>query len=277
MNIIRERNTKWVSTAILTIFVLICFYAYQSRSENTQRHTPFTARYTETSTNQLTGIATQRAYLYHAVRGDGTISFGSLVPQLGYRRIRSRIEKKEVSVTDSLKLKTTLDYSYLPITLPRHAMPSDCSPQGPGVSSLGIETILNYTAYRYKRIVVRPDGTKREMTQWFAPDLQCWEIQQITRKYDAAGDLSGVFEKKMTEVTTGEPDDGLFAIRNDYAEVTPSAREKAALLQNIMDREGLDGVARHKIPPSMELLWKQQDEYYDSVMRKRLQLISATK
>jgi len=272
MNIVRRRSAKWMYLGMLPIVALIVgFLAHQSRSQINQGSVPFTARYTETSTNTLTGRAVQMPLLYMAVRSDGTTSSGSLDQRVGYSRIRSRQEKREVTVNDFLKLKTTLDYWYILLTAPRRAMPSDCRPEGSGVSSFGAEMIGNYAAYRYQRITVLRDGTKREFTQWLAPDLGCWEIQQTTHRYNSKGVLDGLFEKKVTEITPGEPNDALFAIPNDYVEVKTSERQKAVLLQNVTDREGSASASKHEIPLSVESQWKQADDHYDAVANKRWQ------
>jgi hypothetical protein len=278
MNVSRGRSAKWISFGVLPLGALVFgFLVHQSRSQMIHGSLPFTAHYSETSTNTLTGRVVQMPLLYMAVRSDGTTSSGSLNQRTGYRRIRSRQAKKEVTVNDFLKLKTTLDYGYIPFTPPRRTMPADCRPHGSEFSSLGVEMIGDYRAYRYQFMTVLTDGSKREYTQWLAPDLGCWEIQQTTRGYDSRGVLDGLFEKKVVEITPGEPDDALFAVPDAYVEVKPSEREKALHLQNVTDREGSERATKREIPLSIETRWAQADERYEAVANKRWQPPSPAK
>jgi hypothetical protein len=269
MNILRRH--KWVALFVLSSASIYAVFVHYTQS---QVPVTFTARYIESSTDVIRGRTAVKQPLYWAVRSDGATSGGWLDPKEGYRRITSPSARWEADLSDPLKLKTTLDYSYITLTVPRRSKPADCRPSGPVVTLSGLEMIGDYRAYRYRLIMPRSGGEKEEADQWFAPDLNCWDIQLRARKYDVSGNLTGLFEKKVTELTLGEPDEALFAVPADYIEVAPSERSKRALLRSIYERGGSDAVARYAIPSSLQSMWKHLDERYNSVTNKKWQPLS---
>lgn len=269
MSVIGSFRTKWIYVSMIVFAALIVgLSSFHSKLQIGDDTVPFTARYAETSVNPITGQTVQMPLLYMAVRSDGTISSGSMDPRLGYRRIRNRQHKVEVTVSDFLRIKTTLDHGYIPFTPPRRALRPDCRPRVEGVEAIGVRAVAGFRAYGYRMVRVLPDGSKREHVQWLAPDLGCWEIQQVTRRYDPKGTLEGVFEKKALEVELGDPDSSLFRVPEDYREVKPSERARAVHLLNVADREGSEMAAKHRIPLGVEARWAHEDEHYEAVANR---------
>ena len=149
MNVVGRRRINWLRLGMLLMGGLILgAVVHQTRSQIQPNQAPFTARYTETSTNTLTSRTLQKPLLFIAVRSDGVTSSGSLDQQIGFRLIKDRHTKREVTVNDFLRLKTTLDYGYIPFTPPRRALSPDCRPDASGFTALGSEMIVNHQAYR---------------------------------------------------------------------------------------------------------------------------------
>jgi hypothetical protein len=262
MRIRHKRTTKWlaiVAVAAPAIYLL----AYHSMSQVVEMQTPFTVSFAEISTNPVSGRTFQKPQLYFAARSDGSSVLGSSDLRNGWRRIRNPKEKFEVTVADSLKLKTTLDYSYLPIFSAKKSHAADCYQKGAAL--IGIETVQGYRTYHYQRINALANRGKHQIDQWLAPDLNCYDIRTTGQRYNMDGIVDGVFEKRVLEILPGEPEVKLFAIPDDYAEVASSVREKAMTLRMISDREGADAAAKHIIPISVEKTWSRLDEHYDSV------------
>ncbi len=154
-NMIKRMMSK---LSVLSITAIGFIYMWsRADSDNVKPPIAFTAYYTETSTDPTTGRSFQKQQLYWATRGDGTISFGWLDRQYGWRILRNPSSKTEVTVADPQKLKTTLDYSYIPLNIGRPRHPSDCRPDA-GVSLMGMDTINDFEAYHYQRQTILRDG-----------------------------------------------------------------------------------------------------------------------
>jgi hypothetical protein len=242
-------------------------FAYRSMSQVHQPLTPFTARYSEMSSNPQTGRTVHKQQLDWAVKSDGSVSRGSLEGRYGQRTILDFTAKREVTVSDALKIKTTHDYSYIAGNAHPRSQPSDCRPGG-AITSLGMDLILGYKAYGYRRTTALAAEGRMDTDQWFSPDLNCWEIKLVAHKYNVDGTLTGLFEKNISEIVVGEPSDSLFDIPEEYAETKPSEREKTVLLQMVKDREGSERAANHKVPNSVSESWIARDEKYNAVTTK---------
>jgi hypothetical protein len=276
MKIIKSQDVKWLFWGLIPLIVMSSvFLIHQTRSQVVDDWVPFTAFYTETSQNVTTLKTLQIPQLYAAVRSDGSRSSGSLDLRLGYRKIKDRRENKDITISDFLKLKSTLDYSYIPISTPRRLITSDCrTAAGVGAQLIGYDTIAGYDAFHYQLSTVLSDKTKRELNQWLVPDLGCWEIRQLSRKLNTEGVLQGIFEKTITKVIPGDPDISLFNIPADYKEVKSSDLERALHQQKVTDRDGVYGALKDETPICILERWRQANDHYDAVANKSWQPIA---
>lgn len=78
----------------------------------------------------------------------------------------------------------------------------------------------------------------------------------------------GLFVKKTTRVLPGDPDGAFLDAPAEYADSTPSDREKAVLLQSIKDRKGSSGAAGYRMPPAVPSLRGSQDDAYNAMTKK---------
>jgi hypothetical protein len=248
---------------------LIGLFTFESMSQIRQQHTAtaFTARYSETSTDTATERTAQRQHLYWAVRSDGSISAGSLDERYGQRSVLDYSKKLDVTLSDPLKLKTTRDYSYLDVPRKNTPKSPDCRPEG-SVVSLGTDTIGSYKVYGFQKVNAQPGGAREEADQWLAPELDCWNIRYVVRRFDGNGHLTGLFERKTSAIVEGEPEEKLFEIPEGYSETKPSEMEKAVILQMVTDREGVSGASEHVIPSHLQFMWSEQDAHYDAVTNR---------
>ena len=263
MNQLRKRIGLYTGFA-LALCVLVVF-ALNSTVRGQEPSLPFTALYNETSTDPTTGHTAQKQNLYWALRSDGAISTGWLDDRHGQRNIRDIRGMRDVTLSDFHKLKTTVDFSNLGIAIPSRSKLSDCRPDAT-VSFLGTGRVEGYDTFRYQRITPLGDG-RVEATEWYAPGLGCWCIQAEGRRYDSEGTLTGLFVKKTTRVLPGDPDGSFFDVPDEYAETTPSDREKTVLLQSVKDREGSSGSADFRISPAVQSLLESQDDVYNAMKK----------
>ncbi len=272
-----ERRTAIAKWGAISIACLILAYSAvrYSISQAQWRPMPFTAEFTESSTSLLTGKSFTRSK-YWAIRQDGATSYGTVGEYNGMRKIVNLPERKEVSLSDRLKLKSTQDFSYLQKRLRmRNKLDSMCRPPASrpegAYSLIGEEVIGGFHAYHYQApIEMRRDGTSFEDNYWLSPQLNCFELQHIAYWRDSSGATTDIFEKKTSRVTLGDPQSDLFDVPADYREVKPSELQRSVLLANVQDREGFEPASRHRIPLKVEQWLAVLDSFYDKVKRRQV-------
>ena len=235
----------------------------------------FMAEYTETSLSPQTGVSAQK-HMFRAVRSDGSTALGSTDNPEHERLVKDFPRKLEIVIADHAKLKTTYDYSSEFAALParpRRVQSPTCQPRTSRVQKtfLGEDTIEGYRAYHYQAsLKTYADGTTQDGHYWYAPALDCFEVQLKAYKRDGSGTLTGVFEKKITRVQVGEPPPALFDIPAEYREVKPSELERAALAGSVRAPQGDDAAEQLSVPKGVQQHWDDLDQRYESVRNKRL-------
>ena len=91
------------------------------------------------------------------------------------------------------------------------------------------------------------------LTQWFAPELGCFVLQQTAEKLQSDGSYRLMSEYKLQSVRTGEPDPALFVVPSNYVEMRPSEQER-----RLIDHLGVT-------PPDMTGQWAHEDQSYDQM------------
>jgi hypothetical protein len=254
--------------------LLVYLSVRPSRSQSGGSPVPFTAEYTETSTNPNSGVSAQK-HLFWAVKSDGSRSLGSTDDLDHQRLVKDLPHKREIVLSDHAKLKTTYDYSFAFATMPprpaRIANPTCMQNTRVPYASLGEDVVAGYRTFHYQAPLKNDaDGTTEDHHYWYAPDLDCFEVLLKAYKHDSTGTLTGVFEKRITRVRMGEPEPQLFEIPADYREVRPSELEQAAITGKVRTREGSDAADKLVVPEGIRRNWDALDRKYDSVKQKRL-------
>lgn len=246
------------------IFIGLCALRWQIGQAD--RNVPFTAEYVRKSSNLVRGT-TLEMEMFYAVRSDGVKSEGlrGIFPRR--RTVTNVTEKRKVELSDAYRLKTTYDYQPFPFTVRRLKYGPRCSPPDSSYTYVGEDSILGYRAYHYLGPAYQEEHGSEETHYWYSPDLNCFMIQAVAYKRDRTGKTTVKFERKMGRIKLGEPDEDLFAVPDDYREVTPSEFEKTLLYGMVQEREGYEGVRRFAIPPGTQRYFATLDENYELVRR----------
>lgn len=272
MEIISLPNYRWFWFSLVAPIIMSCL-AHQALSQVEPNTVAFTFRYYEVSTRLETGQALSMPNQYYAIRSDGSVSQGSLDERYGQRSISNKNKRTQVMIYDYRKLKSTLDFSYIPVSPQKEDTRADCNPNigqpSRDLTYLGVDNVGDYLTYRYQELVTVPDGGKHEIIYWYSPALNCYPIQTVVHMYDSEGILTNENERKG-KISLGEPEDSLFDIPDDYVEVQPSGILKASLLQMVGDREGTAAAEQYAIPSTMQQMLDMQDKRYEDARAKRL-------
>jgi hypothetical protein len=198
-----------------------------------------------------------------AVRSDGssvTVSLppeGDLksLPQFGDRAVYLRPQQQYVYLLDKLKLKTTSPLKSSSLVPPTNPT---CLPVDGGRSRLvGTDTVLGWPAYVYELNHTAENGSKEITTRWLAPALNCREIQgRLEIRSESRPDKT--LWNRAVSLTVSEPDPTLFAVPDDYREVSPGE----------MERERAKSLGRAALPATLEEHLKSKDEAYSRARSK---------
>jgi hypothetical protein len=224
----------------------------------------YTVFYTETSKSLLNNQTIER-HMFFASRSDRSYAMGSTDNPDQERVIVDPSLKRRTLLTDSARVKSTLDYSGITgvvRTLRARSNPT-CSQDSSRehFSLVGTEVVHGIVTYHYQTPAETiTDGMTEERHYWFAPDLGCFEVQLKAFRRDKDGTLNGLFAKEMTGVRLGEPSGTLFSIPADYTEVKPSEVERA----------GLGAGDRLRPPPEgVRARWTSEDLRYEELKKKQ--------
>jgi len=192
-----------------------------------------------------------------AVRSDGSTVTASLtpegdlksLPQFGDRTVYLHPQGQYVYVLDRLKLKSTTPLKASSRMLPLNPT---CLPAGDDKSKpLGTETVAGWLTYIYERSDTAANGSKETRTRWLVPALDCREVQSKLELTPVAGPARIMWNRPIS-ITGGEPDAALFAVPEDYREVSPGELES----------ERAKALGRTAVPPSLEERLKSRDDAY---------------
>lgn len=249
--------------SVVTILSYLCSRAFQTQAQSIRQ--PFTmimvsqgSQAARESGKELRGIRTLLA-----VRSDGSSATVSLepdgdlksLPQFGDRSLILRLQRQHVYLLDRLKLKTTTAIQVGNVIPPPHPT---CLPADQGMSKFVKEdTVLGWPAFVYESIHTGKDGTITKNTRWFAPVLNCRDMQGRLDITDAAGRVKTLWNRPAS-VSPGEPDAALFAVPDEYREVSPGE----------MERERARVAGRTALPSSLEERLKSKDEAYSRARPK---------
>jgi hypothetical protein len=132
---------------------------------------------------------------------------------------------------------------------------------GKAPTYLGEETFLGYRSFKYQHPpAVFPDGKSIRTTSWYVKDLNCYEVKQHGDSVDANGQVTGTYDKFVTQITAGVPDGALFSIPSSYREVPPSEMEIANLRIKITERGEPEALDRLK--EKLQQQWADEDKRY---------------
>lgn len=268
----RRRPTKWFGLGAMAVCCL-CVAAVGLRSVSLQdtqpaaTRTPFLLVYVETSGMPGSETPAQRT-VYYAERGDGAIAYGVQGTPPGRREVVNLPEKWRVVLSDPLKLKTTYDYALRMPDVHVRPLRDDCNPEPRQTTPLGVDIIAGYPAYHYQHMLGLGDGTTLDQHYWFSRDLGCFDIQRIVYRRDARGAVTGVFERRVVEVTRGEPDASFFTVPADYREVLPSEFEEAMARNRMGADTGSNEAGRVVLPSCLTEALAARDRYYRDLGRR---------
>lgn len=169
-----------------------------------------------------------------AVRSDGSYVTASrpatgdlsVYPQFGDRSLALRPQQQLVYVLDKLRIKTTTPLGTT--VQPLAPMDPTCAAgratgRGP-YKFLRTEVFMGYQTYVYSYTIATPGGGEETTTRWFAPALNCRDIQARLDVKDESGTVKTMLNF-ATSIIEGEPDPALFAVPDGYQEVSPSEME----------------------------------------------------
>jgi hypothetical protein len=266
----KTKTMHKMKLACISVTAVVVLYFLTNRLLSQAEHTtsPFTIHYIETSATP-NGPSVQIPG-YQAARSDQSTAIAMLDGKYGTRMVRDMSARRIMVLADSLKLKSTHDYSYMPTRPLSSSKPADCRPNGEGVLLIGTEIIKGVQAFRYKRITKLANGNWDEGEAWYAPTLNCGIVQIRSSLHNIDGVVIGTFSKMPTEIAFGEPDARLFDIPQDYQEVKPSELEKVLLLTKVADRQGIDAAEKHTVPEGVQKQWELADGRYDYLKAKKM-------
>lgn len=246
--------------AILTLFIV----TGPMRSQSPVGPIEFTAEVLESSKAPLAGRVLQK-HLYFATRGDSSTATGSLSDDNEVRQIKIYPSHLDIRVSDKRGVKTTHNYSFLPLPASpkqRSCGPSDSRPAN--VNYVGEEEYLGYKAVHYRSTPrVTGDGFTITTDYWMLPAVNCFEAREYAEKKNSAAVTTGIFERKAVRIQLGPPPTSYFEVSPTYREVLPSELDKQV-------RVGLMGPdeAARSISANDERIYAERDQRYQEVNSK---------
>ena len=265
----------YAATLITTTASALLFLGARAKTgeaQLTSDRRPFTVEYLEVSTGHG-GSAVERQQFW-AQRSDGSLAYGFLGAVSTRRRVINRSERSICELADGEMLKST---TYAPAPAdqgpaPPQAPNPDCHVSligGVQAQLVGEEEVLGMRTYHYLLPPSVESGIRIEAERWAAPDLSCFDLKRLSRKFnDVSGESLGIFERKPIRVVFGEPEQKYFDVPGNYREVKPSELEELQLRSQIKKDRGEDAARAHVLPPQLVDSLRRRDEQYLSRQKK---------